>query len=199
MRTSVRQRDLWQFALRLPDDSPNLPGDPPHGPRRFYQQSPRAGDFILDNLGVVLGLLFQLEQPDIDAQQRLRDFILKFQADFLALFFLRHQHLVRQLPQTFLQLQGFLQQLAVVFAADLEGGFHALAPDDAALQLAVGRGQFPRAPARVSFNRLKCILLCRAARCVSTIGMMASVKNNSARSMNPFLRLDNSSVVTARS
>ena len=77
-----------------------------------------------------------------------RDFILKFAADFPAFILLRREHLVRQLPQPFLQLQGILQQLGVVFAAYLEGGFHALAADDAALQLAVGDGQFRRAPAQ---------------------------------------------------
>jgi hypothetical protein len=38
---------------------------------------------FLEALGVAPGLLFQREQPDIDAQQRLGDFILKFTADFL--------------------------------------------------------------------------------------------------------------------
>ncbi len=125
---------------------PEFAGDPPHGSGRFYHQPLRAGDFILESLGVAPGFLFQREQPDIDAQQSLGDFILKFMADFLAFILLRRQHLVRQLPQTFLQLQGLLQQPGVVFSAFLEGGFHALAPDDAPLQLTVGGGQFQRAP-----------------------------------------------------
>ena len=51
-----------------------------------------------------------------------------------------------ELPQSVLELQGFPQECGVVFAAFLEGGFHALAPDDASLQLTVRSGQFHRAP-----------------------------------------------------
>ena len=40
---------------------------------------------------------------------KLGDFVLKFAADFPAFILLRRQHLVRQLPQPFLQLQGILQ------------------------------------------------------------------------------------------
>ena len=70
-------------------------------------------------------------------------------ADLMAFLLLGRQHLVRQLPQTFLELQGILQQPGVAFAAFLEGGFHDLAPDDAPPQLAVGGGQFHGAPSKL--------------------------------------------------
>ena len=159
--------------------------------RRFYHQPLRAGDFIFETLGVAPGLLFQGEQPDIDAQQSLGDFILKFAADLFAFILLRRQHLMRQLPQTFLQLQRFLQQFGVVLPPlFLRAASTTLAPDDAPLQLAVGGGQFLRAPAqrRHSAGSIQ-LLLCRAARCVSSIGVLASVKKISARLVNPFLLL----------
>ena len=78
--------------------------------------------------GIDPSLLFQGEQPDVDAQQSLRDFILKLKTDLLSVLLLRRQNLVGQLPQTLLQLQGFPQQPGVVFPAAFEGGFYDSAP-----------------------------------------------------------------------
>ena len=47
---------------------------------------------MLESCGVVPGLLFHGEQPDIDAQQSLGDFILEFMADLVTFIFLRRQH-----------------------------------------------------------------------------------------------------------
>jgi hypothetical protein len=58
---------------------------------------------------------------------------------------LRRHDPVRQQPQAFLQPKRFLQAFVVVPPGFLEGVLHDLAPGDAALQLAVGDGQFLRA------------------------------------------------------
>ena len=70
----------------------------PHGFSRLCHQPSRAGDFFLETFGIAPGFLFQGEQPDIDPQQILGDFILEFTADLLAFILLRTQHPVRQLP-----------------------------------------------------------------------------------------------------
>ena len=76
---------------------------------------------------------FNESQPDIDAQQRLGDFILEFMADFFAFILLRLPAPDGSTAASLPEVQGILEQLGVVDAADLEGGFHALAPDEAAL------------------------------------------------------------------
>src|SRR4030095_15440988 len=111
--------------------------DPAYRSNRFCHQPLHAGNFILQSLGVASGFLSQREQPDVDSQQSLRNLILELTADVLAFHFLRGQHLVCQLSQSLLQLQGLAQQLGVVLAASLERRFPALAPDDASLQLTI--------------------------------------------------------------
>ena len=173
-RRLIASRQIEKLAFHRP---PNLAADPPHGLGRFCHQPLRAGDFIFETLGVAPRLLFQGEQPDIDAQQRLGDFILKFPADLLAFILLRRQHLVRQLPQAFLQFERILQTLPVVFAAFFEGVFHDLAPDDALVATGGWWRPVPPCAGPVSpFTLVKSILVCRAARWVSSIGVLASVK-----------------------
>jgi hypothetical protein len=75
---------------------------PPHERRRFYHQSLGAGNFVFESAGFAPGGLLQQQQPDIDAQQSLGDFVPEFMAEFYALILLPCQHPVRQLPQLLL-------------------------------------------------------------------------------------------------
>ncbi|MCL5096021.1 MAG: hypothetical protein M1608_00495, partial [Candidatus Omnitrophica bacterium] len=62
-----------------------------------------AGNLFLEVAGVDRGLLFQRQQPDIDAQQSLGDFIMQIAADPLSFVLLRRQNLVGQALQMLLQ------------------------------------------------------------------------------------------------
>ena len=78
-------------------------GEPFYAFHRFIHQPLRAGNLFFEAAGVDRGLLFQRQQPDIDAQQRLGDFIMQVAADLLSLVLLRRQNLVGQVLQMLLQ------------------------------------------------------------------------------------------------
>jgi len=83
---------------------------------------------------------------------------LKFAADAFAFVLLRRENAVRQLPQTFLQPERFLQTFVVMPPAFPEGIFHDFATGNAALQLTVGSGEFFRGAGRGNSEKwLKCL------------------------------------------
>lgn len=120
----------------------------PHRGCRLFHQLLHLDDFMLETRVVASSLQFQGKQPDIDSQQSLGDFILKFEADRLACVLLRGDCLMSQLPQLLLQLVRFLQALVVRPPAFQEGSLPGLVPRNAPLQLAIGSRQFRRAPAQ---------------------------------------------------
>jgi hypothetical protein len=106
-------------------------------PDRFHHQSLRAGDFFLKVCAAALGRRFQVQEPNMDSQQGLADFILKLVADRMPLILLFRHNVVRPSPETILISQGILQQFAIFDASYLEGGFDPCALAEAALQLVV--------------------------------------------------------------
>ena len=70
---------------------------------RFIHQPLRADNLFIEAAGVEGGLLFQCQQADIDAQQRLGDFIMQVAADLFSLVLLRRQKLVGQALQMLLE------------------------------------------------------------------------------------------------
>ncbi len=80
-------------------------GGPPHDRGGFYHRPLGTGDVILEAFLADPRFLLQREQPDINAQQGLGDFLLEFTTDEFAIAFLRREHPVRQPPQTFLELE----------------------------------------------------------------------------------------------
>jgi hypothetical protein len=99
-------------------------------------------------LGAGGGLQLQGGQPDVDAGQGLRDFIVQLAADHLALLFLRGQELARKVPQLLLHVARLLEEAAVMPLALAQGLLGGQAPDDLPLQLAVRCRQVPAAPAQ---------------------------------------------------
>ena len=84
-------------------------GESLYGFHRFFHQPLRAGNLFLKTLCRRGRPLFQRQQPDIDSQQSLGDFILQLVADLLSLALLRRQNPMGQALQMFLQATGFLQ------------------------------------------------------------------------------------------
>lgn len=119
-----------------------------HGSDRFFHQPLRAGNLVFEALRVDRRLLFQRQQPDIDAQQGLGNLIVQLGADLLSFRLLCRQNLVSQMPQMFLQAAGLLQQPGVGSRAFFEGLLHGLALDDSLFQGPVGGRQVHRAPAQ---------------------------------------------------
>jgi hypothetical protein len=70
---------------------------------RFINQPLRADNLFFEAAGVDGGLLFQRQQSDIDAQQRLGNFIMQVAADLFSLVLLRQQELVGQSLQMLLE------------------------------------------------------------------------------------------------
>ena len=69
----------------------------------LFHQPLRAGNFFFEALSVDRGLLFQRQQANIDAQQRLGDFIMQIATDLLSFVLLCLQNLAGQALQMFLQ------------------------------------------------------------------------------------------------
>lgn len=93
-------------------------------------------------MGVSPRLHSEREQPHVDPQERLRDFILEFTADRFSFVFLSGQQPVRQLAQSFLQTKRFFQTFVVQLPTLLVRVLHGLSLDDSPLQLPVGGGEF---------------------------------------------------------
>jgi hypothetical protein len=79
-------------------------GEPFYAFHRFIHQLLRADNLFFEAVGVDRRRLFQRQQPDIDAQQRLGNLIMQVAADFLSLVLLRRQNLVGQALQMLLQV-----------------------------------------------------------------------------------------------
>ncbi len=112
-----------------------------HDSHRFFHKLLRAGDFLLETIGVDRGLLCQGRQTDVDSRQGLGDFVMKLAADLLSFFLLRRQNLVRQMPQMFLHVTRLLQQQAVMLLAFRQGFLSGFASDDFMLQLPANGAQ----------------------------------------------------------
>ena len=80
-----------------------------HDVHRLFHQPLRARDGFLQAFGVDRGLLRQGRQMDIDARQRLGDFIVQLAADLLPLFLQRGENLAGQVPQLVLLVARLLQ------------------------------------------------------------------------------------------
>ncbi len=89
-------------------------------------------------------MLPEREQPYVDSQQRLRDFVLEFVADVFAFVLLSGQKPVRQLAQPFLQVERFLQAFVVQLSTFFVGRLHRLALDHSLSQLSIRVGEFCR-------------------------------------------------------
>lgn len=107
----------------------------------IFDHTLRAGDFFREICAGTARGFFQRQQPDIDPQQRLADVVVQLVAHSLAFGLLRRQLLVGQMPQLFLELMRFTQQLRVALHAFPERGFRRLALEEALLQMPVGGGE----------------------------------------------------------
>jgi hypothetical protein len=97
-----------------------------HNRGGFYHCLLGAGDVLLESFRAAPRFLLQREQPHIDAQEPLRDFVLKLLADLFAVIFLRRQNPVCEESQAFLELKRLIQALFVQDAPLLVGVLHFL-------------------------------------------------------------------------